>query len=153
MLLRTKTDPDYFLPCLSTRTFLATSQWLTGGPKKGQFLFSLSLCLWYLFLSPAPPLQSLAYFLMWSSPLSHDAYSLPWCWRQCAPLKCWFTSTRLHGATSQKTCHLHTCCLENLKFHNDKGDFTTLDIIHIIYARKIIIYFILVSSCDWWLII
>jgi hypothetical protein len=30
-------------------------------------------------------------------------YSSPWWWRQQGPLKRWWTSTRLHGATTQKT--------------------------------------------------
>jgi hypothetical protein len=30
-------------------------------------------------------------------------YSSPWWWRQQGPLKRWYNSTRLHGATTQKT--------------------------------------------------
>jgi hypothetical protein len=41
--------------------------------------------------------------------------SLSWWWRQNAPLKHWSTSTRLHGAVSQKAVRLHTCYHENLK--------------------------------------
>jgi hypothetical protein len=39
-----------------------------------------------------------ARFSVWPYP-----YSSPWWWRQQGPLKRWYNSTRLHGATTQKT--------------------------------------------------
>jgi hypothetical protein len=46
--------------------------------------------------------------LGWLVPISQTdytcaAYSSPWWWRQQGPLKRWWTSTRLQGATTQKT--------------------------------------------------
>jgi hypothetical protein len=76
-----------------------------------------------LFLADCVLLQPLTRFLFWSSPLSPlvwsrfhlakpipilqaefscAAYSMPWWWRKYVRLKFRSTSSRLHGATSQK---------------------------------------------------
>jgi hypothetical protein len=54
------------------------------------------------------PLVRPRFCLDWLVPVSqtdssHAAYSSPWWWRQQGPLKRRYTSTRLHGTTTQKT--------------------------------------------------
>jgi hypothetical protein len=106
--------------------FLLSSCSLPGGPKKGNFFFSLLPHLRYLSLLCQTCIWPLPYWLccclfphviltpsqfVWVLPcptsadtltdFSHMAYSLPWWWRQYAPLKYRSTSMRLHGAMSQ----------------------------------------------------
>jgi hypothetical protein len=57
---------------------------------------------------PVPHWSGQGFCLGWLVPISQTdsmcaAYSSPWWWRQQGSLKRWLTSTRLHGATTQKT--------------------------------------------------
>jgi hypothetical protein len=43
-------------------------------------------------------------------------HSSPWWWRQQVPLKRWYTSTRIHGATTQKTAIFISPAVWNIIF-------------------------------------